>query len=164
MGQECFICKKELGKLAMKLKISDLQYKKIPIPDGMTDEDRVCKKCYQNEIKKSKELSKQLKEQASRENKQKGGFSMKTTYLAIIVVIVVGVVFAAIMYQPYGECSALFDKIEENQELRESLLEKIESGKLTKAGELGTMVVIAKLLEVHDENVQEWKISCRPLM
>ena len=89
---------------------------------------------------------------------------MKYTYLAIIVVIAIGVIFAAIMYQPYGECNALGDKIQENQELRDSMFEKIESGELTKAQEFGTLVIIEKLLEVHDENIQEWKISCRPLM
>ena len=52
---------------------------------------------------------------------------MKYTFAAIIGVVIIGVVLGVVMYQPYGECSALFDKIEENQELRDSLLEKIES-------------------------------------
>jgi len=154
MGQECFICKKGLGKLAIKFKISDLQFKKIPIPDGMTDEDRVCKNCYNNEKRKLKELKKQLKEQASRENKQKGGFSMKYTYLAIIVVIVVGVIFAAIMYQPYGECIALNKDLQENQKLIKKVLDT--KGFPTE--------LYYKLSDAYDLKKEEYLAQCRLLM
>ncbi len=154
MGQECFICKKGLGKLAIKFKISDLQFKKIPIPDGMTDEDRVCKNCYNNEKRKLKELKKQLKEQASRDNKKKGGFSMKSTYLAIIVIIAVGVIILVVAYQPYGECIAM------NKDLQEQvkLIMKV-------ADKLGTQnEVFIKLSDAYDLNKEEYYASCRPLM
>jgi len=154
MVQECFICKKELGKLAMKLKISDLQFKKIPIPDGMTDEDRVCKKCYHNEIKKSKELSKQMKKESSAANKQKGGFSMKYTYLAIIVIIAVGVIFGAIMYQPYGECIAMNKDLQDN--LKAMIMIEDRIGTQNDA--------YYKLAESYDLKKAEYEASCRALM
>lgn len=60
MGQECFKCNKELGRLSVKWKISDLIYKKIPIPPGMTEEDRFCNDCYDIEKKNVKEQEKEF--------------------------------------------------------------------------------------------------------
>ncbi len=60
MGQECFKCNKELGRLSVKWKISDLIYKKIPIPPEMTEEDRFCNDCYDIEKKNVKEQEKEF--------------------------------------------------------------------------------------------------------
>ena len=42
MGQECFLCKKDLGRLSMKFTTKQILDKKSKVPEGMTEEDRVC--------------------------------------------------------------------------------------------------------------------------
>ena len=42
LAQNCFICKKELGKLSLKHSIKDIQNKNVQVPDGMTEDDRIC--------------------------------------------------------------------------------------------------------------------------
>lgn len=39
---ECYICRKELGKLSMKFSAQQIRDKHVMIPDGMTEEDKVC--------------------------------------------------------------------------------------------------------------------------
>jgi len=41
-NQSCYICKKELGRLSMKHSPKDILNKKAQVPDGMTEEDRIC--------------------------------------------------------------------------------------------------------------------------
>lgn len=43
MGKmNCFVCKKELGALSLKYSSKQILDKKADVPDGMTDEDRIC--------------------------------------------------------------------------------------------------------------------------
>jgi len=43
MGKStCFICKTELGTLSMKFSAKQILNKKVGVPVGMTDKDRVC--------------------------------------------------------------------------------------------------------------------------
>ena len=42
MAQNCFICDKELGRLSLKYSTKDLLNKKVEIPEGMTEEDKIC--------------------------------------------------------------------------------------------------------------------------
>ncbi len=42
MGQECFLCKKDLGRLSMKFTTKQILDKKSEVPVGMTEKDRVC--------------------------------------------------------------------------------------------------------------------------
>ena len=43
MGKQyCFICKKELGRLSMKRTPKEILQEKGEVPDGMTEEDRIC--------------------------------------------------------------------------------------------------------------------------
>jgi len=85
----------------------------------------------------------------------KGGFSMKHMYLAIIVSIAVGVIFAAIMYQPYGECIALNKELVKHLELMTTISE----------GPGGTLNAAYVLLaEKYDLKKAEYVASCRALM
>ena len=65
--QECFICKEEMGRFSIKWKISDLNYKNIPIPLNMGEEDRVCEKCYDKGKKEAKETGKIEKQEKKEE-------------------------------------------------------------------------------------------------
>jgi len=120
----------------------------------MTSEDRICKKCYHSEIKKSNELKKQLKKESSAANKQKGGFSMKSTYLAIIVIIAVAVIILVVAYQPYGECIALNKDLQENQKLIKKVLDT--KGFPTE--------LYYKLSDAYDLKKEEYLAQCRLLM
>ena len=42
MAKNCFICDKELGRLSIKYSAKDLLNKKVEIPEGMTEEDKIC--------------------------------------------------------------------------------------------------------------------------
>ena len=42
MKQNCYICGKELGRLSLKHSASDLLNKKVELPDGMTEDDKIC--------------------------------------------------------------------------------------------------------------------------
>jgi len=77
MGQNCFSCKKDMGRLAIKWKISDLNYKNIPIPLEMSDDDRFCNACYEKGKKESKESNKEMK------NEQKAEFNQQIQELRI---------------------------------------------------------------------------------
>ena len=57
-SQECFNCKKEMGRLAPKLTISDLNRANVPIPPGMTNDDRFCRDCWKEGMKEAKEQGK----------------------------------------------------------------------------------------------------------
>jgi len=80
---------------------------------------------------------------------------MKYTYLVIIVIIAVGVIFAAIMYQPYGECIALNKELVKHLELLTTISE----------GPGGTLnAIYAPLAEKYDLKKAEYVASCRALM
>lgn len=66
-SQECFNCKKEMGRLTPKFTPSDLTFKNIPLPPGMTDDDRFCKDCYNQGRKDSKQEQKEIKEEQKSE-------------------------------------------------------------------------------------------------
>jgi len=42
MGQSCFICEKKLGRLSLRHSAKDILKKKGEVPEGMTEEDRIC--------------------------------------------------------------------------------------------------------------------------
>ena len=80
---------------------------------------------------------------------------MKYTYLTIIVIIAVGVIFGAIMYQPYGECIALNKELVKHLELMTTISE----------GPGGTLNAAYVLLaELYDLKKAEYVASCRALM
>ncbi len=80
---------------------------------------------------------------------------MKHMYLAIIVSIAVGVIFAAIMYQPYGECIALNEDLQKHLKLMTTISE----------GPGGTLNAAYILLaEKYDLKKAEYEASCRALM
>ena len=56
-----------MGRISIKWKISDLLFKNIPIPPGMSDDERVCNDCYEDDKKESKQMSKGLKEEKKTE-------------------------------------------------------------------------------------------------
>jgi hypothetical protein len=61
MGKACYICKKDLGTFTTKWSYQNLLYKSIPIPDGMLEDDVVCKTCFDDIEKSNKEEIKEAK-------------------------------------------------------------------------------------------------------
>ncbi|PBO85996.1 MAG: hypothetical protein COA77_00190 [Thaumarchaeota archaeon] len=64
-----------MGRLSIKWKISDLNYKNIPVPPEMIDDDMYYNDCYETGKKESKESNKEMK------NKQKVEFSQQLQVL-----------------------------------------------------------------------------------
>jgi hypothetical protein len=52
MAKACYVCKKELGTFAVKWSYKSMLYNRTPLPDGMSEDDVVCKSCYE-EIEKA---------------------------------------------------------------------------------------------------------------
>ena len=72
----------------------------------------------------------------------------------MIVIIAVGVIFGAIMYQPYGECIALNEDLQERLKTMTIIADKI-----------GTQnEAYYKLAESYDLKKAEYVASCRALM
>ena len=42
MAQNCFVCNKELGRLSLKYSGKDLINKKVELPEGMIEDDKIC--------------------------------------------------------------------------------------------------------------------------
>lgn len=62
MGKQCYVCKKELGALSVKFPYKDYLVRRIPIPEGMTQDDVTCKSCIDEANKSNKEATKEAKE------------------------------------------------------------------------------------------------------
>jgi len=57
MAKACYVCKKESGAFSIMFPYKDFLVPKIPIPNGMSEDDVVCKTCF-DEIKEAEnELS-----------------------------------------------------------------------------------------------------------
>lgn len=52
MSRTCYVCKKELGTFTVKWSYNDYLYKRIPLPDGMSNVDHTCNSCLE-ELKKT---------------------------------------------------------------------------------------------------------------
>lgn len=65
MAKACYVCKKELGAFAIKWSYKNLLYKRTPIPDGMLEDDVVCKSCFDEIEKSNKEEIKEAKNEQS---------------------------------------------------------------------------------------------------
>ena len=52
MAKACYVCKKESGAFSIMFPYKDFLERSIPIPNGMSEDDVVCKSCY-DEIEKS---------------------------------------------------------------------------------------------------------------
>jgi len=50
MGKSCFLCKKELGFFHRKLSPEELKRYGNAIPEKMTDDDVVCRDCYDSSL------------------------------------------------------------------------------------------------------------------
>ena len=61
--QVCFLCEQELGMLNLKWSAKGFLSSRVPIPEGMNEEDRVCNECYNLEKKQVKEELKEAKEE-----------------------------------------------------------------------------------------------------
>jgi hypothetical protein len=70
MAKACYVCKKELGAFAVKWSYQNLLYKRTPIPDGMLEDDVVCKSCFEEIEKSNKEEIKEAKNEQSEHTKQ----------------------------------------------------------------------------------------------
>jgi len=79
---------------------------------------------------------------------------MKYTITAIIGVVVIALVFAAIMYQPYGECLALNKDLQEDLRLMKKVLDNIGLQN----------DVYSTLAENYDLKKAEYLAQCRALM
>ncbi|WP_100182262.1 hypothetical protein [Candidatus Nitrosotenuis aquarius] len=62
MGKQCFVCHKELGALTIKFPYKDFLARRIPIPEGMSQDDVTCKTCIDEANNSNKEATKEAKE------------------------------------------------------------------------------------------------------
>lgn len=53
MAKACYVCKKESGAFSIMFPYKDFLVLKIPIPNGISEDDVVCKVCF-DEIKRSR--------------------------------------------------------------------------------------------------------------
>ena len=63
MSQTCYVCKKYLGTFSVKWSYNDYLYKRIPLPDGMSNVDHTCNLCLE-------QLKKALKEETIEAQKE----------------------------------------------------------------------------------------------
>ena len=73
MGQQCFVCEKNIGRLSIGFSIKDLEHNNKEIPNGMSLNDKTCSECYTDFPKSKinfKEEQKQLEKESSTEQKQ----------------------------------------------------------------------------------------------
>lgn len=57
MAKACYVCKKESGAFSIMFPYKDFLVLKIPIPNGMSEDDVICRACF-DEIKEAEnELS-----------------------------------------------------------------------------------------------------------
>jgi len=79
--QQCFVCSKEMGWTAIKWEIKNYEKAKKPIPEGMTNNDKVCEECFhaadwaklkqkEQEELEQKEVSDEIKQQGKQQEKE----------------------------------------------------------------------------------------------
>jgi len=74
MGQQCFVCEKKLGWRDIGYSLEHYEKAGLPIPSGLTNDDKICNHCFENQTNQQdnqkKELEKEIKQEASAEQKQ----------------------------------------------------------------------------------------------
>ena len=65
MAKACYVCKKESGAFSIMFPYKDFLVPKIPIPNGMSEDDVVCKTCFEEIEKSSKKEIKEAENELS---------------------------------------------------------------------------------------------------
>ncbi len=70
MTKACYVCKKELGTFSLKFPYKDFLVRRIQRPSGMSEDDVLCKPCFEEAEKSNKEEIKEAKNEQSIHTKQ----------------------------------------------------------------------------------------------